>query len=40
MEGELREAVKVQGGYDSLVVMSMLQEEFAQRRGRAMELPG
>jgi RimJ/RimL family protein N-acetyltransferase len=39
-EGELRQAVKIQGGYDSLVVMSMLQEEYAQRRGRAMELPG
>ncbi|MBC5782429.1 GNAT family N-acetyltransferase [Ramlibacter sp. USB13] len=39
-EGELREAVKVEGGYDSLVVMSMLQEEFASRRSRAMELQG
>jgi diamine N-acetyltransferase len=39
-EGELREAVKLQDGYDSLVVMSMLQAEFAARRARAMELPG
>jgi diamine N-acetyltransferase len=39
-EGELREAVKLQQGYDSLVVMSMLQEEYAQRRSRALELPG
>ena len=39
-EGELREAVKVQDGYDSLVVMSMLQTEFAQRRERAQEPQG
>ena len=39
-EGELRQAVKLSEGYDSLVVMSMLQEEFAQRRARAMELQG
>ncbi|MCC2676217.1 MAG: spermidine N(1)-acetyltransferase (Diamine acetyltransferase)-like protein [Ramlibacter sp.] len=39
-EGELRQAVKVQDGFDSLVVMSMLQEEFAQRRSRALELQG
>ena len=37
-EGELREAVKVQDGYDSLHVLSMLQQEFAQRRNQAMEL--
>lgn len=37
-EGELRQAVKVQDGFDSLVVMSMLQEEFAQRRTGALEL--
>lgn len=36
-EGELREAVKVEGGYDSLVVMAMLQSEFAERRERALE---
>jgi diamine N-acetyltransferase len=37
-EGELRQAVKVADGFDSLVVMSMLQEEFAQRRTQAQEL--
>jgi diamine N-acetyltransferase len=37
-EGELREAVKVEGGFDSLLVMSMLETEFAQRRSQAMEL--
>ena len=40
VEGELRQAVKVQGGYDSLVVLSMLQEEFAGRRQGGLELPG
>jgi diamine N-acetyltransferase len=39
-EGELREAVKVEGGHDSLQVLSMLAAEFAQRRGHAMELQG
>ena len=38
LEGELREAVKLQDGYDSLVVMSMLQGEFAGRRAGALEL--
>lgn len=39
-EGELRDAVKLdQGGYDALVVMSMLLVEFTQRRSRALELP-
>ena len=37
-EGELREAVKLRDGYDSLVVMSMLQGEFAGRRAGALEL--
>jgi diamine N-acetyltransferase len=37
-EGELRDAVKVQGGFDSLVVMSMLQGEFSQRREHAQEM--
>lgn len=37
VEGVLREAVRVAGGFDSLVVMSMLQPEFAQRRGQALE---
>lgn len=39
-EGELREAVKIQGGYDSLVVLSMLESEYNERRGRAVELQG
>jgi RimJ/RimL family protein N-acetyltransferase len=38
-EGELREAVRVQGGFESLVVMSMLATEFAARRAQALELP-
>lgn len=37
-EGELREAVKIEGGYDSLVVLSMLESEYARRRSRALEL--
>ena len=39
-EGELREAVKLQDGFDSLVVMSMLQSEFAGRRTGALEMAG
>ena len=39
-EGELREAVKVSDGYDSLVVMSMLQSEYARRRQQVTEMPG
>jgi diamine N-acetyltransferase len=39
VEGTLREAVKVQGGFDSLIVLSMLRSEFAQRRARGLELP-
>jgi RimJ/RimL family protein N-acetyltransferase len=38
VEGVLREAVKVDDGFDSLVVMSMLRTEFAQRRGDGLEL--
>jgi RimJ/RimL family protein N-acetyltransferase len=38
VEGELREAVRVPGGYESMTLMSMLQAEFAQRRGAAQEL--
>ncbi|MCJ0762686.1 GNAT family N-acetyltransferase [Variovorax terrae] len=42
VEGRLREAVRVArsegGGYDSLIVMSMLQPEFAARRGLGREL--
>jgi diamine N-acetyltransferase len=37
-EGVLREAVRVKDGYDSLVVMSMLASEYAQRREQALEL--
>jgi diamine N-acetyltransferase len=37
VEGELREAVRVDGGFETLVVMSMLQSEFAQRRGDLLE---
>jgi diamine N-acetyltransferase len=38
VEGRLREAVKVAGGFESLVVMSMLQSEFAARRGQGLEM--
>ena len=38
VEGELREAVKVAGGYESLTVMGMLAREFAARREGALEL--
>jgi len=39
-EGELREAVRVSDGYDSLIVMSMLQAEYARRREQALEVAG
>lgn len=39
VEGELRESVKVAGGFESLIVMSMLQGEFAARRAAALEQP-
>lgn len=38
LEGRLRESVKVSGGYDSLIVMSMLQPEFAARRTQGLEM--
>ena len=38
-EGELREAVRVRDGFDSLVVLSMLASEFAARRTVAQEVP-
>jgi RimJ/RimL family protein N-acetyltransferase len=38
-EGELRDALRVPGGFESLVVMSMLASEFARRRADALELP-
>lgn len=39
-EGVLREAVRVAGGFDSLIVLSMLRPEFEARRAQALELPG
>jgi diamine N-acetyltransferase len=39
VEGVLRDAVRVTGGFESLVVMSMLESEFVQRRSLAKELP-
>jgi RimJ/RimL family protein N-acetyltransferase len=39
VEGVLREAVRVEGGFESLVVMSMLQPEFMQRREQGLEAP-
>jgi len=38
VEGVLREAVKVDDGFESMVLMSMLAGEFAQRRGQGLEL--
>jgi diamine N-acetyltransferase len=38
VEGELRDAVKTDGGFESMIVMSMLQSEFLGRRGLALEL--
>ena len=38
VEGVLREAVRVADGFESLVVMSMLQTEFTVRRGQALEV--
>jgi RimJ/RimL family protein N-acetyltransferase len=38
LEGVLRESVRVQGGFESMMVLSMLESEFAQRRGAALEL--
>ncbi|MES2976160.1 MAG: GNAT family protein [Pseudomonadota bacterium] len=38
VEGRLRDAVRVSGGYDSLIVMSMLKPEFEERRGRGLEV--
>ncbi|HEY8356939.1 MAG TPA: GNAT family N-acetyltransferase [Ramlibacter sp.] len=37
-EGELRESVKVEGGFESLLVLAMLATEFAQRRAAGQEL--
>jgi diamine N-acetyltransferase len=38
-EGLLRESVRGADGFESLVVMSMLQSEFALRRNAGLELP-
>jgi diamine N-acetyltransferase len=38
LEGELREAVKTDDGFDSLIVMSMLRQEFTGRRELGLEL--
>ena len=38
VEGVLRESIRVAGGFESMVVMSMLQSEFTQRRSQAKEL--
>jgi RimJ/RimL family protein N-acetyltransferase len=38
VEGRLRDAVKVPGGFESLVVMAMLQSEFAGRRSLGLEM--
>ncbi|MBX3587962.1 MAG: GNAT family N-acetyltransferase [Ramlibacter sp.] len=38
LEGRLRDAVRVAGGHDSLIVMSMLAAEFAARRGQGLEM--
>jgi RimJ/RimL family protein N-acetyltransferase len=38
VEGELREAVKTANGFESMIVMSMLQPEFTGRRSLALEL--
>ena len=39
VEGQLREAVRMDDGFESLIVMSMLHSEFKGRRGLALELP-
>lgn len=38
VEGRLRDAVRVSGGYDSLIVMSMLKPEFEERRAKGLEV--
>ena len=39
LEGTLREAVREDDGYQSLLVMSMLASEFAARRAMSLEMP-
>lgn len=36
----LADAVRVEGGFDSLVVMSVLHSEYTERRSRSLELFG
>lgn len=38
VEGRLRDAVRVAGGWDTLIVMSMLQQEFSDRRAQGLEM--
>ena len=38
LEGRLRDAVRVAGGFDSLLVLSMLKDEYLGRRAAALEL--
>lgn len=38
VEGQLRDAVKTADGFETMIVMSMLQSEFAGRRGLGLEL--
>ena len=38
VEGELREALKIEGGFESLIVMSMLRPEFTGRRSLGLEV--
>ena len=40
VEGLLRESVRVESGFDSLIVMSMLQPEFKARRAQGLEMAG
>ncbi|MBC7434955.1 MAG: GNAT family N-acetyltransferase [Bdellovibrionales bacterium] len=40
VEGCLRDAVRVSGGYDSLIVMGMLKPEFEARRAQGLEIFG
>lgn len=37
VEGTLRESVRIEGGFDSLIVMSMLEAEYAERVNGALE---
>ena len=38
VEGVLRESVRTGAGFTSMVVMSMLQQEFANRRAKGLEV--